>query len=305
MNEILKKIVEEAKPKIPLGLVATYIPGLSKANKNHIGVCLMDSDGTICSAGDVDVKFTIQSVSKPVTLMLAILDNGIENIFKKVGMEPTGDPFNSIIRLETSKFKGKPSNPMINAGAIQICSMIKGTSPEEKFKRVLDFFRLISENPTLEVSKEIYEDEKRTGDRNRSMGYFLKCEGLLEGSVDEALEVYFKQCSIEVTACDLARIGLFIARDGVLSTGERIVDKKICRLVKSLMATCGMYDGSGEYASMVGIPSKSGVGGGIMCSVPHKLGIGVFGPSLDERGNSIAGLKILKELSNKFGLTIF
>lgn len=305
MNKILDEILNSAREKTKNGHVATYIPGLSKGNRDHLGICMIDMDGSTECVGDFDVKFTIQSVSKPITLMLAILDHGIDHVFKKVGMEPTGDPFNSIIRLETNEYKGKPSNPMINAGAIQICSMIKGEGYQEKFKRVLDFFRLVSENPELGMSEEIFQDEMRTGDRNRSLAYFLKCEGLLESSVEDTLEIYFRQCSIEVTARDLAKMALFLARDGVLSTGERIVDKKVCRIVKSLMVTCGMYDGSGEFATIVGIPSKSGVGGGIMSVVPGQLGIGVFGPALDVRGNSIGGVNLLKKISKEYGLTIF
>lgn len=305
MNSLLDLIVEKNRPLTTKGRVATYIPGLSKSDINHLGICVMDCEGNIFQSGESDVKFTIQSVSKPIGFMLAVLDNSLEEVFSKVGMEPTGDPFNSIVRLETNKSKGKPYNPLINAGAIQMCSMIKGDTHEERFERVLNFFRTVSENPTLQINEEIYQGEKRTGDRNRSMAYFLKCEGLLQGEVTDALEIYFKQCSIEVTAKDLAQIALFLARDGVLSNGVKVVDSKVCRIAKSLMTTCGMYDGSGEFATKVGIPSKSGVGGGIMSAVPGKYGIGVFGPSLDEKGNSIAGIQVLTDLSENFDLSIF
>lgn len=305
MKDAIYQILKTAKQETNCGKLATYIPGLSKSNPNYLGISIINTNGNVISAGDSNVKFTIQSVSKPISLMLAILDNGIEHVFKKVGMEPTGDPFNSIIRLETNEFKGKPSNPMINAGAIQICSMIKGDNYKTKFERILNFFRLVSENTTLNINEEIYKDEMATGDKNRSIAYFLKCEGLLESSVNDALEVYFRQCSIEVTSLDLARLGLFLARDGVLSNGTRVVDKNVCKIVKSLMVTCGMYDGSGEFATIVGFPSKSGVGGGIMSVVPNKYGIGVFGPALDSKGNSIGGVKLLKDLSAKFDLSIF
>lgn len=305
MEAILKRLVEKNRILTSQGSLASYIPALSKTNLNFLGVCIVDVDGNIYEAGDSQTEFTIQSVSKPVTLLLAMLDNGIEGVFKKVGMEPTGDSFNSIVRLETHEFKGKPFNPLINAGAIQLCSMIKGADAKEKFSRILNFFRTVSENPSLSVDEEIYLDEKRTGDRNRSLAYFLKCENLLEMEVNDALDIYFQQCSIKVTAKDLARIGLFFARDGVLSTGERIIDAKICKIAKSLMTTCGMYDGSGEFALKVGIPSKSGVGGGIMSTIPKKMGIGVFGPSLDSKGNSIAGIALLEELSRELDLSIF
>nr|WP_307775318.1 glutaminase A [uncultured Cetobacterium sp.] len=304
MKTFLNGVVNRNKEKCELGKVADYIPGLTHANKGHLGVCIIDDSGEIVKAGDTDVKFTIQSISKPLTLMLALLDRGEKYVFSKVGMEPTGDAFNSIRKLETGRMR-KPFNPMINAGAIEVCSMIKGETGEEKFQRVLDFFRLISENPELEVDEEIYLGEKETGNRNRAMAYFLKGEGLITGDVEEVLDVYFKQCSIKVTADDLARIGLFLARGGVLSTGERVVSEHIATIAKTLMVTCGMYDGSGEFAIKVGIPSKSGVGGGILSVVPGKMGIGVFGPALDVKGNSIAGIAVLEELAENFKFSIF
>ncbi|MFR4479970.1 MAG: glutaminase A, partial [Fusobacterium sp.] len=251
-----------------------------------------------------ETKFTIQSISKIVALMLAILDNGEEYVFSKVGMEPTGDPFNSITKLETSREK-KPYNPLINAGAIAVSSMIKGKDARDKFERLLDFFKKISEDETLDVNYKIYCGESETGNRNRAMGYFLKGEGIIEGNVEDALDIYFKQCSIEVTAKTLAKIGLFLANNGKLSTGEIVITPKIATIVKTLMVTCGMYDSSGEFAVRAGIPSKSGVGGGILSVVPGKMGIGVYGPSLDKKGNSIAGVALLEDLSSELNLTIF
>ena len=254
-------------------------------------------------SGDAKELFTIQSISKIVTLMLAIRDNGEDYVFSKVGMEPTGDAFNSIKKLETSI--SKPFNPVINAGAIAVSSMIKGDSSEHKFERILDFVKKISGNSDLDYDKEIYLGEKRTGNRNRSMAYFMKNDGILVGDVEEALDVYFKQCSIRVSAIDLAQIGFFLANDGVISTGERIVSKHTTKIVKSLMVTCGMYDGSGEFAVKVGIPSKSGVGGGILSVIPGEMGIGVYGPALDGKGNSMAGVLLLEEFSNELSLSIF
>lgn len=304
MHVYLEGVLNRNREKCKMGKVADYIPGLSKANREHLGICIIDMDGEISKAGDYDVKFTIQSISKPLTLMLALLDRGEKYVFSKVGMEPSGDAFNSIKKLESSHSR-KPFNPMINAGAIEVCSMIKGENGEEKFKRVLDFFRLISENPSLEVDMEVYESEKETGNRNRAMGYFLKGEGLISGDVEEVLDIYFKQCSVLVTAEDLARIATFLARGGVLSNGERVVSERIATIAKALMVTCGMYDGSGEFAIKVGVPSKSGVGGGILSVIPNKMGIGVFGPALDLKGNSIAGIAVLEELSEDFRFNIF
>lgn len=304
MKNFLEGVINRNREKSDMGKVADYIPGLSHANKNHIGICIIDQDNSIVQAGDTNIKFTIQSISKPLTLMLALLDRGEKYVFSKVGMESTGDAFNSIKKLETGKMR-KPFNPMINAGAIEVCSMIKGENGEEKFQRVLNFFRTISENENLNINKEIFLGEKETGNRNRAMGYFLKGEGLISGDVEEVLDIYFKQCSIEVTAVDLAKIGLFLAKGGVLSTGERVVSEHIATIAKTLMVTCGMYDGSGEFAIKVGIPSKSGVGGGILSVVPGKMGIGVFGPSLDTKGNSIAGIALLEEIAENFKFSIF
>lgn len=304
MEEILEKIVNKNKIKTKFGNVANYIPGLDKANRDDLGICLIDVEGNKSVYGDYNKKFTIQSVSKPIALMLAILDNGIDYVFSKVGTEPTGDAFNSMIRLETAEMK-KPYNPMINAGAVAVSSMIKGKNKEEKFQRLLDFFKLITENDSLSYNKEIYEGEKRTGNKNRAMAYFMKDQGIIDSSVEETLDVYFKQCSIEVTTVDLAMIGLFLSKNGILSTGERIISSYEAKIIKSLMMTCGMYDGSGEFALNVGIPSKSGVGGGIMSVVPNMMGIGIYGPSLDKKGNSIGGNGILEDLSRELDLSIF
>ncbi|WP_294656295.1 glutaminase A [uncultured Fusobacterium sp.] len=304
MNDLLNRLVKKNIPETKLGTVASYIPELDKAKKDALGIYIIDNEGNEYFSGDYETKFTIQSISKIVALMLAILDNGEEYVFSKVGMEPTGDPFNSITKLETSREK-KPYNPLINAGAIAVSSMIKGKDARDKFERLLDFFKKISEDETLDVNYKIYCGESETGNRNRAMGYFLKGEGIIEGNVEDALDIYFKQCSIEVTAKTLAKIGLFLANNGKLSTGEIVITPKIATIVKTLMVTCGMYDSSGEFAVRAGIPSKSGVGGGILSVVPGKMGIGVYGPSLDKKGNSIAGISLLEDLSTELNLTIF
>ncbi|MGL5088117.1 MAG: glutaminase A, partial [Cetobacterium sp.] len=221
-----------------------------------------------------------------------------------VGMEPTGDPFNSIRKLETSSRK-KPYNPMINAGAIVVSSMIKGDDAKDKFNRFLQFFKKITEDDSPELNSKVYLSESETGDKNRAMGYYSKSEGIIKGSVEEALEVYFKQCSVDVTAKTIAKLGLFLANDGRISTGERVVSNRVSRIVKTLMVTCGMYDNSGEFAVRVGLPSKSGVGGGIVSVVPNRMGIGVYSPSLDLKGNSIAGVALLEDLCNELKCRIF
>lgn len=304
MEDLLKKLVEKNKVFTSEGNVANYIPELSKADKNALGVFVTTIDNQEFSAGDFNSKFTIQSISKIISLMLAILDNGEEYVFSKVGMEPSGDPFNSIRKLETSSRK-KPYNPMINAGAIAVASMIKGKNETDKFSRLIDFARLITEDSTLDLNYRIFCSESDTGFRNASMAYFLKGEGIIEGNVREALNIYFKQCSIEGTAQTISKLGKFLANDGILSNGQRIISSRIATIIKTLMVTCGMYDSSGEFAVRVGIPSKSGVGGGICSVVPGKMGIGVFSPALDKKGNSLAGICLLEDLSKELSLNIF
>lgn len=305
MEKLLEAIIDNNRHFTKDGIVASYIPELSKMNPDTLGICIVTLDGEEHCAGDFETKFTIQSVSKIITLMLALLDNGREKVFKKVGVEPTGDPFNSIVNLET-KSPTKPFNPMINAGAIATVSLVIGGSADESFGRILEFARKITGNPELDINKEVYLSEKETGNRNRALAYFMKSTGVIEPEVEDVLDVYFRQCSIEGTCKDLARIGAMLANDGVLPwSGERVIPRTVARIVKTIMMTCGMYDASGEVAVSVGIPAKSGVGGGILGTVPGRMGIGVCGPALDKKGNSIAGLKVLEELSRELDLSIF
>lgn len=305
MFSLLNTLVEKNRVYGKEGNVASYIPALSKANADDLGIYVVDSKGKEYYSGDYDKKFTMQSISKIVSLILAIRDNGRYNVFKKVYVEPTGMGFNSIVNLEASD-SGKPYNPMINAGAIVTTSLIDGRNVEEKLEKILDFMRTVTNNKYIDVNEEVYLSEKETGNRNRALAYFMKSTGVLEGNVEEILELYFKQCSIELTAKDLARFGAVLANDGVIPwTNEKIIPKEVCRIVKTIMVTCGMYDASGEFAVNVGIPAKSGVGGGIIATVPRKFGIGIYGPSLDEKGNSIAGLKLIKDFSNELDLSIF
>ena len=256
-------------------------------------------------AGDSDVKFTIQSISKVVSLIIALNDNGRPNVFSKVNVEPTGMGFNSIVNLEAA-MENRPYNPMINAGAIVTTSLIFGETEERKLERILNFMRRATNNPHIGINEEIYLNEKATGDRNRALAYYMKSTGALEGDVEEVLDLYFKQCSIEATARDLARFGAVIANDGVTPwSNEVLMSRDICRIVKTIMVTCGMYDASGEFAIHVGIPAKSGVGGGVLATVPRRYGIGLYGPALDAKGNSVCGLRILKDLSEELDLSIF
>lgn len=305
MKDLLESIIKNNRIWTKEGKVATYIPSLSYADPNVLGICVSLTSGEEYCAGDNDIKFTLQSISKVITLIIAILDNGSDFVFSKVGMEPTADAFNSILTLETRN-KSKPINPMINAGAIVTTSMIGGASSDEVFDRILNFTRKIAGNPEISINEGVYLSEKETGNRNRALAYFMKSTGTIDGNVEEVLDVYFKQCSIEATCMDIARIGAVLANDGVLPwNGEAVVPKDVARIVKTIMATCGMYDGSGQFAVHIGIPAKSGVGGGILAAVPGRMGIGVVGPALDPVGNSIAGIKVLEELSVKLDLSIY
>lgn len=305
MKKLLEAIIDNNREATKDGKVATYIPELSKADSNALGICVCTLDGDEYCAGDNETRFTIQSISKVITLMMAILDNGKEYVFSKVGMEPTADAFNSIIALET-KDPYKPINPMINAGAIAAVSMISGDTSDEIFKRILKFTRKITGNSEININEGVYKSEKATGHKNRALAYFMKSTGVINGNVEEVLDVYFRQCSIEATCMDIARIGVMLANDGVLPwSGERVIPRNVARIVKTIMVTCGMYDASGHFAVHTGIPAKSGVGGGILAAVPGRMGIGVVGPALDEKGNSIGGIKVLEELSREMDLSIF
>jgi len=305
MKRILDTIIDKNRHWTKEGTVASYIPELSKADGEALGICVTTLDGEEFFAGDYETKFTIQSISKVVTLMLAIIDNGVDYVFTKIGMEPTEAAFNSIINLEKNNDQ-KPINPMINAGAIATVSLITGDTADEKFNRILKFTRKITGNPDININEGVYASEKATGDRNRSLAYFMKSTGILEGDVEEVLDVYFRQCSLEVNCRDVARIGAVLANAGVIiSNNERVISREATRIIKTIMVTCGMYDGSGNFAVHIGIPAKSGVGGGIMAAVPRRMGVGVIGPSLDKKGNSIGGIKVLEELSRELDLSIF
>lgn len=301
----LQMWVEQCKQQCHGGKVASYIPELAKGNKQALGIVMMDAYGEQCSAGDIQTVFTLQSISKVFSLLLALMDNGEEIVFHKVGMEPTGDSFNSMLKLELVQ-PGIPFNPLINAGAIAVSSLIQGSSQEHKLERVLQFFRKCAQNDSLQFNEQVYQSELQSADLNRSMAYFLKDNGVLEHSVDDVLDIYFRHCSIDVTVKDLARMGLLLAYNGTDPiTGEQLIPKRYVQIAKSFMVTCGMYNASGQFAIQVGLPAKSGVSGGILTLIPGAIGIGVVGPALNSKGNSIAGVELLEKLSNAYDLSMF
>ncbi|MGV0980090.1 glutaminase A [Empedobacter falsenii] len=300
-EKTLSDILEKNKAFYKEGKVADYIPELGKMQADKIAFSVVNENGKVINVGDVNQKFTIQSISKIIALMIAVTEKGEKNVFSKIGYFGTDKPFNHYANLETT---GKPLNPMMNAGAILTTSMIEGEG-ENPFKKILEMVRYITKNNSIDYSKSVYNSEKETGHKNRGMFYLMKNNGLIEGD-EEKLNNYFKQCSIEVTAEDLAKIGYFFAHQCTRFDGDTTYrNPEISQLIQSQMLTAGMYEFSGEYSRTVGLPSKSGVGGGITVSVPSKIGIGVFSPALDEHGNSAAGYHMILDLVKQYNLSLF
>ncbi|GAA0717788.1 glutaminase A [Clostridium malenominatum] len=299
--EVLNDALEYGRKYINKGNVATYIPELAKVDKNLLGVSIVTMGGKRYHAGDWQHEFTIQSISKTISLIFALEHFGSEYVFSKVGMESSGDPFNSLDKLE---IKNKyPSNPFINAGAIAVAGLI---ADKYEFEDYLVLVRRLCGRDLIEVDKNVYISENETGLLNRSMAYLMKNSGVLDTDVEETLKFYFRMCSIKMNTNDLANYASILANDGVeVKSGIRLIDKSTIKILKSLMVTCGMYDGSGEFAIRVGMPAKSGVGGGIVASAENKMGIGIFGPAIDTQGNSVGGYHILEYLSNELGLHYF
>ncbi|TVP62789.1 MAG: glutaminase A [Leptolyngbya sp. LCM1.Bin17] len=302
VKSFLNQLYHELKG-LSEGNVATYIPELAKANPDWFGISVVTLDGQVFEVGDVTQKLTIQSISKVFVYGMALEDYGRENLLKKVGVEPTGDPFNSLIRLdEDSK---RPDNPMVNAGAIATTSLITGQDPADRLNRMLAMFqRYVGDEVFVDVSTFI--SERSTGHRNRAMAHLMLNFGLIDEHIDEALDLYFQQCSVLVTCHDLAVMAATLANKGVNPlTGIRAVGAEHVRDILSVMYTCGMYNFAGEWAFRVGIPAKSGVSGGILAVVPNQAGIAVFSPPLDGRGNSVRGLKVFEALSQEYGFHLF
>lgn len=306
MEELLEELLEECRPYTRQGKLADYIPELTKGNLDDLGIYVVSSDGTSYQAGDYKKKFTIQSIIKPILLLQALIDNGIDYVRDRVGVEATGKPFDAINMSDQALISAN-INPMVNMGAIAMCTLIKGENSEERVQRILDLTRKLAGNPKIEIDQEVYLSEKRTGNKNRALGFLLKTYGMIgDEDVEDVVDCYFRACSIRVSSKDLANIGFVLANRGKRPlTDERLFPGKFATYVNAILMTCGMYDGSGEFAVKVGIPAKSGVGGGIMGVVPTRMGIGIFSPGLDEKGNSLAGIKVLEKLSKRMYLSIF
>jgi len=304
-DEIIEKVIKEGYENglevTHTGKVADYIPELSKYPQHDVGVCAMKSNGKVFAFGDHDKRFTIQSISKIPNLAFAFTKLGAREVFSHVMAEPTGDAFNSIIKLDTRA--DVPFNPMINAGAIQIISLLVN---DYTFQEMLEFTRAICMDPDIDLNEAVYHSESETGYRNRAIAYLLKSKDVLMADPDKTLDAYFKLCSLNVTAKSLAGMGLVIACNGMDPIkGVRIIDAGYVKRLKSIMFTCGLYDYSGEYGLRVGIPSKSGVGGGISAAAKGPLGIGTYGPAVDSHGNSVAGLAAMEHISHRLRLHVF
>ncbi|MCU1699294.1 MAG: glutaminase [Mycobacterium sp.] len=281
------------------GASACYIPELTRVDPNGFGLSLSSGDGYVYESGDAAVEFTIQSISKPFTYALALDRIGQDAVDARIGVEPSGEAFNEISVDKTTK---TPKNPMINAGAIAAVSLIPASTPHERFALIQDFYSAFA-GRRLELDADVYASEKASGSRNRAIAYMLQSFGVLDDDPDDVLDVYFRQCSFNVTATDLARMAATLARGGVNPmTGRRVTDAAVVRRTLSVMVTCGMYDAAGDWVSAVGMPAKSGVGGGIVAVLPGQLGIGVYSPLLDAKGNSVRGVRVCRSMSEQLGL---
>ncbi|CCI81726.1 glutaminase A [Lactobacillus hominis] len=288
------------------GHVASYIPALARVSADQLGIAVYDlKNNKLYKTEQSDIRFAIESISKVITLLYAIKQRGFDEVNNRVSTRQTGFAFNSILNLEI-EHENKPLNPFVNAGAIMTTSLIKPQDELTPFEQILAFAQEICHDPDLSLDEEIFYSEDETGDIDRSLAYYLKAHKMIQDNVTDSLRTYFKQCSMKVTAVSLANLGAVLANDGVKPwDNERIISSRAATFTKSLMMTTGLYNESGVYSARIGVPTKSGVGGGLMSAVPNKYGIGIFSPSLDKDGNSVAGLGLLTDLSDALKLDIF
>lgn len=314
LQPILDGIAEKIGPHLSEGRVADYIPALARVEREQFGMAIVACSGETAKVGSADTLFSIQSISKVFTLTMALGKVG-NDLWRRVGREPSGSAFNSIMQLETEH--GIPRNPLINAGAIVVTDVILSNRTEmaergvgeagfDAVQEILDFIRGVAHDPGIAVDREVAESEAAHGFRNASLANFMKSFGNMENPVERSLRVYFHQCAIAMNCLQLARAGLFLAADGrdPLS-GRKVVSASRARRINAIMLTCGHYDASGDFAFKVGLPGKSGVGGGILCIVPDVAAIAVWSPGLNKSGNSHAGTLALEMLARETGWSIF
>lgn len=298
----LDRIAGDVRPLLKKGQVATYIGALARVPPEQFGIAIRTIDGAEFAVGDADTRFSIQSISKLFTLTMALELAG-DSLWKRVGREPSGNPFNSLVQLEQEN--GIPRNPFINAGAhvVTDCLAAHRTTPR---RDLLEFLRSLAGNPDIDCDREVARSERETGHRNYALAHFIKSFGNLDGDVEDVLDLYFHQCSIAMTCRELCRAVSFLGNDGIdPSTGNKIMPPQRARRINSLMLTCGLYDAVGNFAFRVGLPAKSGVGGGIVAVWPGRLTACVWSPGLDPSGNSLAGTRALELLAQRTGATVF
>jgi glutaminase len=284
------------------GKPADYIPELGKADPSLFGIAIATLDGEVYAVGDTDHPFTIQSVSKPFMYGYALDRYGREAVLKHVGVEPTGEAFNSIVLDEVAN---RPFNPMVNAGAIAVAELMDGASQEQRTANMLVLFGNLAGRP-LGIDEAVFRSEEATGHRNRAIAYMMLNTGMIKRDPNDVLDLYFRQCSVNVTTRDLAVMAATLANDGTNPiTGKRVFRAEYVRDVLSVMNSCGMYDYAGEWAYEVGMPAKSGVSGCIIAVIPGQIGIGVFAPPIDSHGNSLRGIRVCQEISKEFELHAF
>jgi glutaminase len=304
MRDILAKVLAAVEPYRGEGRVADYIPALASADPNKFGIAFAGADGVVHGAGDCDEPFSIQSISKVFMLALALERIG-RDLWEKVGREPSGTAFNSIVQLEREN--GKPRNPLINAGAIATTAQLIGDrSGDAAIEDLLAFLRTQAGDASIAVDEEVARSEAATGSRNRSLAWFMKTYGIIEGDVETVLDAYFRQCAVAMSCRQLARAGLFLAFDGRdPATGREAVVWHNARRINSVMMLCGHYDNSGEFAYRIGLPGKSGVGGGILAVAPGHGAVAAWSPGLNQFGTSAVGARALEALIERTGWSVF
>jgi glutaminase len=300
-RDVLRELHDKYAPDMS-GKVADYIPELARAKPEWFGISIVTVGGQTFDVGQAEQLFTIQSISKPFVYGLALEDHGVDEVLSRVGVEPTGEAFNAIVLDEASN---RPFNPMVNAGAIATADLIKGKDFPERISRLIGMFSRYCGRDVY-IDNTVFLSERVTGHRNRAIGHLMLNFGMVGENIADSLELYFQQCSVLVNAHDLAVMGATLAAGGINPvTGERAIAQPFVKYLLSIMLSCGMYDYAGEWAFRVGIPAKSGVGGGIVGVVPGKFGIGIFSPPLDAKGNSVRGTQVCQELSTRYGLHSF
>ncbi|MGU3495962.1 glutaminase [Xanthobacteraceae bacterium A53D] len=304
LASVVGDIAADLSTRAERGKVASYIPMLAQVPIGQFGIAVTTADGEMITAGDAEVAFSIQSISKVFTLTLALGEIG-DALWERVGREPSGNAFNSIVQLEAEH--GKPRNPFINAGAIVVAdAMLSGHQPREALASIVRFLRFVAEDEGIVIDEAVARSEKETGFRNTALANYMKAFGVMRHEVDHALGVYFHQCAIAMSCRQLALAGRYLAFSGRLSPeGPRVVAAERARRIAALMLTCGHYDGSGDFAYRVGLPGKSGVGGGILAVAPGKASICVWSPGLDPHGNSVLGGEALERLAKAMRWSVF